>query len=149
MSNFYTYDYLTRQPNRMSAIMIFISVILLGIIIISLLLFLKHRDDGKYRELTIITILALLLTLTIQYDNWTQDRNSINGNGQVAGLMKQVAHTKKTNVHQIYSNSTALEDGMLLKVKSQIFKVQLNADNSSFEITKVHLTNPQINVINH
>ena len=50
MTNFYTYKFLTRQPNRMNAIIWTIVFILVLITIISLFLFLRHRDDGKYRE---------------------------------------------------------------------------------------------------
>lgn len=149
MSNFYTYHYLTQQPSHINNIILLINVVLLTIVIISLLLFLSHRDDGKYRELTIITILALLLTLTIQYDNWQKNRNSVNGNSQVASLIKQVSLNQHVPVKHIYSNSTILSDGMLIKINSQIMKVNLNNDNSSFELVRVHLTNPKIHIINH
>ena len=120
MTNFYTYKFLTRQPNRMNAIIWTIVFILVLITIISLFLFLRHRDDGKYRELTIITILCLLLTVTIQYDQWTQNKNSRANNGQVANLIKQVATDRHVNVNNIYSSSTDLKNGMLIKMKNSV-----------------------------
>ena len=147
MTNFYTYKFLTRQPNRMNAIIWTIVFILVLITIISLFLFLRHRDDGKYRELTIITILCLLLTVTIQYDQWTQNKNSRANNGQVANLIKQVATDRHVNVNNIYSSSTDLKNGMLIKMKNSVYEVELNFDNSSFQLHPAHLTNPKINLI--
>ncbi len=147
MTNFYTYKFLTRQPNRVNAIIWTIVFILVLITIISLFLFLRHRDDGKYRELTIITILCLLLTVTIQYDQWTQNKNSRANNGQVANLIKQVATDRHVNVNNIYSSSTDLKDGMLIKMKNSVYEVELNSDNSSFQLHPAHLTNPKINLI--
>ena len=139
MTNFYTYKFLTRQPNRMNAIIWTIVFILVLITIISLFLFLRHRDDGKYRELTIITILCLLLTVTIQYDQWTQNKNSRANNGQVANLIKQVATDRHVNVNNIYSSSTDLKNGMLIKMKNSVYEVELNSDNSSFQLHPAHL----------
>lgn len=147
MTNFYTYKFLTRQPNRVNAIIWTIVFILVLITIISLFLFLRHRDDGKYRELTIITILCLLLTVTIQYDQWTQNKNSRANNGQVANLIKQVATDRHVNVNNIYSSSTDLKNGMLIKMKDSVYEVELNSDNSSFQLHLAHLTNPKINLI--
>ncbi|MBA1394729.1 DUF3290 family protein, partial [Lactobacillus sp. XV13L] len=92
MTNFYTYQFLTRQPSRVNAIIWTVFFILVLVTIISLFLFLRHRDDGKYRELTIITILCLLLTITIQYDQWNQNKSSRANNGQVASLIKRMAY---------------------------------------------------------
>ncbi|MBA1434344.1 DUF3290 domain-containing protein [Bombilactobacillus bombi] len=147
MTNFYTYQFLTRQPSRVNAIIWTVFFILVLVTIISLFLFLRHRDDGKYRELTIITILCLLLTITIQYDQWNQNKSSRANNGQVASLIKRMAYDRHLSVNDIYSNSTNLKDGMLIKVKDAVYEVELNSDNSSFQLHPAHLTNPKINLI--
>ncbi|RHW46889.1 hypothetical protein DS832_05220 [Bombilactobacillus bombi] len=147
MTNFYTYQFLTRQPSRVNAIIWSIVFVLVVVTIITLFLFLRHRDDGKYRELTIITILCLLLTMTIQYDQWTQNKNSRANNGQVANLIKQMATERHVSVNNIYSNSTDLKDGMLIKMKNSVYEVELNSDNSSYQLHPAHLTNRKINLI--
>ncbi|RHW49960.1 hypothetical protein DS831_07305 [Bombilactobacillus bombi] len=147
MTNFYTYQFLTRQPSRVNAIIWSIVFVLVVVTIITLFLFLRHRDDGKYRELTIITILCLLLTMTIQYDQWTQNKNSRANNGQVANLIKQMAAERHVSVNNIYSNSTDLKDGMLIKMKNSVYEVELNSDNSSYQLHPAHLTNHKINLI--
>ena len=60
MTNFYTYQYLTRQPNKVNTVIWITSIVLVVGALFFAFLFLKHRDDGKYRELTIIMILGLL-----------------------------------------------------------------------------------------
>ncbi|NVY95689.1 DUF3290 domain-containing protein [Lactobacillus sp. DCY120] len=147
MTNFYTYEYLTRQPNKVNTIILGISFVLIIGAVVFLGLFLRHRDDGKYRELTIIMILGLLLTVTIQYNQWSNNRNILAHNGQVANLIKQVASKYQLSPSQIYSNSTDLKNGMLLRLKNKIYEVDLNSDNSSFKLERVQLTNPEIKII--
>ncbi|UQS83781.1 DUF3290 family protein [Bombilactobacillus thymidiniphilus] len=147
MTNFYTYQYLTHQPNRINSVIFVINILLVIALIIFLFLFLRHRDNGKYHGLTIIAILGLLLTLTIQYDNWTKDQSNLTGNGQVAGIIKQVATNKKTSPNNVYSNSTSLTDGMILKIRNSFFEVKFNTDNSSYHLEKTQLVDPKINII--
>ena len=148
MTNFYTYQYLTRQPNKVNTVIWITSIVLVVGALFFAVLFVKHRDDGKYRDLTIIMILGLLLTITIQYSQWSKRQTSQTHNGEVVALIKQVAQQEHIKTDQISSNSTDLHDGMLLRLKNgQIYKVGLNSDNSSFTLQTAHLTNPKIKLL--
>lgn len=148
MTTFYTYDYLKRQPAITTWILIGIAIVLIIAATVSIFLFVRHRDDGKYRDLSIILITALILAACILYDNWTQKSTQVQSSTQVSTFLKNVSQAKGVSVDKITCNSTTLSSGMLVRIKKNIYQVEFNSDNSSYQLQKSELTNPDIQIQN-
>lgn len=148
MTTFYTYAYLKRQPAITTWLLIGIAIALIIAATISIALFMRHRDDGKYRDLSIILITALILAGCIQYSSWTQKSSQVQSSTQVSTFLKNVSQAKDIPVDKITCNSTTLNNGMLLRIKKNVYQVEFNSDNSSYQLHKAELTNPEIKIQN-
>ncbi len=75
---FYTYDYLINQPNDTVWIRYGLLFSLLFILAIVFGLYLRHRWTSKYRDLSLIVLLLILLTSGIQFSEYqeTQTKHS-------------------------------------------------------------------------
>ena len=145
--NFYDIDFLKTQAgltDYLWYIFIFGSLILL-IVVFSL--YLKHRIKTKYRDLSLIFFLFLILSLGIQYSNYQVNQSRHSQSSQMVNFVEQFADNMKVEQKDILVISTQLTDGIIVKVKDDFYTVNLNADQQSYTITETHLLNNKINVI--
>lgn len=133
---FYSYRYLTHQnSNHYLFQLAVISIIILIIAFISWRWY-RHRTDLKYRELFIIMILLLLLLTGIQFNEWQTLKSSFSQKSQVTQIMQRVAKEKGVSRSQVWSNTSTVSSGMLIKVNDHIYNVTVNPDGNSYTLTK-------------
>ncbi|ETY75288.1 DUF3290 family protein [Lactiplantibacillus fabifermentans] len=133
---FYSYRYLTHQnSNHYLFQLAVISIIILIIAFISWRWY-RHRTDLKYRELFIIMILLLLLLTGIQFNEWQTLKSSFSQKSQVTQIMQRVAQEKGVKRSQVWSNTSTVSSGMLIKVNDHIYNVTVNTDGNSYTLTK-------------
>ncbi|MFK4962669.1 DUF3290 domain-containing protein [Lactococcus formosensis subsp. bovis] len=145
--NFYDISFLKTQAgltDYLWYIFIFGSLILL-IVVFSL--YLKHRIKTKYRDLSLIFFLFLILSLGIQYSNYQVNHSRHSQSSQMVNFVEQFADNMKVEQKDILVSSTQLTDGIIVKVKDDFYTVNLNADQQSYTITETHLLNNKINII--
>ena len=145
--NFYDIGFLKTQAglkDYLWYIFIFGSLILL-IVVFSL--YLKHRIKTKYRDLSLIFFLFLILSLGIQYSNYQVNQSRHSQSSQMVNFVEQFADNMKVEQKDILVSSTQLTDGIIVKVKDDFYTVNLNADQQSYTITETHLLNNKINII--
>ena len=145
--NFYDISFLKTQAgltDYLWYIFIFGSLILL-IVVFSL--YLKHRIKTKYRDLSLIFFLFLILSLGIQYSNYQVNQSRHSQSSQMFNFVEQFADNMKVEQKDILVSSTQLTDGIIVKVKDDFYTVNLNADQQSYTITEIHLLNNKINII--
>ncbi|BAV01540.1 DUF3290 domain-containing protein [Lactococcus formosensis] len=145
--NFYDISFLKTQAgltDYLWYIFIFGSLILL-IVVFSL--YLKHRIKTKYRDLSLIFFLFLILSLGIQYSNYQVNQSRHSQSSQMVNFVEQFADNMKVEQKDILVSSTQLTDGIIVKVKDDFYTVNLNADQQSYTITETHLLNNKINII--
>lgn len=145
--NFYDISFLKTQAgltDYLWYIFIFGSLILL-IVVFSL--YLKHRIKTKYRDLSLIFFLFLILSLGIQYSNYQVNQSRHSQSSQMVNFVEQFADNMKVEQKDILVSSTQLTDGIIVKVKDDFYTVNLNADQQSYTITEIHLLNNKINII--
>lgn len=145
--NFYDIGFLKIQAgltDYLWYIFIFGSLILL-IVVFSL--YLKHRIKTKYRDLSLIFFLFLILSLGIQYSNYQVNQSRHSQSSQMVNFVEQFADNMKVEQKDILVSSTQLTDGIIVKVKDDFYTVNLNADQQSYTITETHLLNNKINII--
>ena len=145
--NFYDISFLKTQAgltDYLWYVFIFGSLILL-IVVFSL--YLKHRIKTKYRDLSLIFFLFLILSLGIQYSNYQVNQSRHSQSSQMVNFVEQFADNMNVEQKDILVSSTQLTDGIIVKVKDDFYTVNLNADQQSYTITETHLLNNKINII--
>lgn len=146
--NFYSYQYLVEHNNEPNFLFIIGIVILAVAIFITSFLYFKNRSDNKYRDLLIIFGFGIILFIGINYNNYEQQLDINNKTNQTLELMKSVAKDKKVAAKKLYSNSSSLTEGMLIKADKDIYRVSFDNNQSSYTLTKANIISSQkINLI--
>ena len=145
--NFYGIDYLESQSNLNDYIKYVIIFTALIVLIIAFSLYMRHRIQTKYRDLSIITFLLLIFLLGVQYSDYTQNQNNSTRSSQMVRFVKQISKDQKIDEEEIMVNATQLSDGTLVKINKRYYKATLSADQSSYTLQEAYLINPTISVI--
>lgn len=138
---FYSYNYLAEQNKTPNLLFIFVSLVLVLAVVISGYLYYRNRTDNKYRDLLIIFVLSGALFVGINYNNYEKQLDVTNKTNQTLTLMRSVAKSKDVSAKKLYSNSSALTEGMLIKNGKKIYRVSFDTNQNSFTLTHVHLVN--------
>jgi len=141
--NFYSYQYLVAHNNEPNFLFIIGILILAVAIFVTGFLYFRNRSDNKYRDLLIIFGLGIILFIGINYNNYEQQLDVSNKNSQTLTLMRSVARDRKISEKRVYSNSSSLTEGMLIKAGSKIYRVSFDNNQNSYTLTEANLVTSQ------
>lgn len=142
--NFYGIDYLESQANfndYIKYVLIFGSLFILVIVFVR---YLKHRIQTKYRDLSIIFLLVLIFALGVQYSDYQSNQAKQSQSSQMVAFIKSVAKERGVDQKEIFVNGTQLNDGVLLKIKDQYYRVNLALDQGSYTLKRAHVLSEKI-----
>lgn len=145
--NFYSYSELIQQNNNQQKSILIVSGIILLILIIIGVLWFYHKTNLKYRDLFIITLLLLCFFIGFQVNRYQTMQDDISKKSQVTQIMKQVAEDKKTSVKNVWSNTSNVNNGMLIMVNHDIYNVSITPDGNGFYLAKAHTITNSINYV--
>lgn len=145
--NFYGIDYLEAQSNIDDYLRYFFTFGSLMILVIVFALYMRHRIQTKYRDLSIIFFLLLLFALGVQYSDYQSNQVRHSRFSQMVNFVQGIAKDQGINSEKIFVNSTQLTDGILVKIEDTYYRVNLSADQSSYTLTQAYLMNEKINII--
>lgn len=77
----------------------------------------------------------------INYNNYEQQLDINNKTNQTLELMRSVAKDKKVSAKKLYSNSSSLTEGMLIKSGKNIYRVSFDNNLSSYTLSNASLIN--------
>lgn len=141
--NFYSYQYLVEHNNEPNFLFIIGIVILAVAIFITSLLYFRNRSNNKYRDLLIIFAFGIILFIGINYNNYEQQLDISNKTNQTLELMRSVAKEKKLSTKNLYSNSSSLTEGMLIKSGNDIYRVSFDNNQGSYTLTRASVISSQ------
>ncbi|GAF38650.1 hypothetical protein JCM14202_472 [Agrilactobacillus composti DSM 18527 = JCM 14202] len=147
MTTMWTYQYFqNHETNRIIYLRFGLIILSAILLIITLIAYLRQRNNSKNRELLIIFILSTLLFVTVQTGHWQETRTGFNNSNQVVRFMQSVAKAQHTTPGKIATNQQNLSSGMIVKVGTNFYSVKFNNDASisSYELTKTALINSKI-----
>ncbi|CAM3191490.1 hypothetical protein SB6411_01792 [Klebsiella spallanzanii] len=144
---FYGIDYLQTQSALNDYLKYIIIFSTLFILLAVFSMYMRHRLQTKYRDLTIIVFLFLLFLSGVQYSDYTNSQNVHSQSSQMVNFVKLLAHEKNISVNNIYSNSVQLSDGVIVKINDDYYRVSLSTDQNTYRLEQTWLTNPAINII--
>lgn len=116
----------------------------LFILVIVFVRYLKHRIQTKYRDLSIIFLLVLIFALGVQYSDYQTNQAKQSQSSQMVAFIKSVAKERGVDQKEIFVNGTQLNDGVLLKIKDQYYRVNLALDQGSYTLIRAHVLSEKI-----
>ncbi|MDT2771075.1 DUF3290 domain-containing protein [Enterococcus pseudoavium] len=138
---FYGIEYLKSQSGLNNYFKYFLIFGILILLVIAFSLYLRHRLETKYRDLSLISLLLLLFILGVQYSDYSQNQSRTSQSSQMVAVVERLAQEYNVPTNDILVNSTQLTDGTIVKLKDNYYRVTLNADGASFILQHTHLVN--------
>lgn len=144
---FYSIDYLQTQSNINDYLKYIVIFSTLSILIVAFSLYMRHRLQTKYRDLTIIAFLFLLFISGVQYADYTDSQNIHSQSSQLVNFIRLLSQKKDVSVNDIFSSSLQLSDGIIVKISDVFYRVNLSSDQKTYNLVAVSLVNPEIEII--
>ncbi|HFF8550599.1 TPA: DUF3290 domain-containing protein [Kluyvera cryocrescens] len=144
---FYGIAYLQTQSNINDYLKYIIIFSALFILIVVFSLYMRHRLQTKYRDLTIIVFLFLLFISGVQYADYTDSQNIHSQSSQMVNFVRLLSHEKNVSMDSIFSSSVQLSDGIIVKINDVYYRVNLSPDQKTYSLVEVSLVNPDIETI--
>lgn len=144
---FYGIDYLQTQSNINDYLKYIIIFSTLFILIVVFSLYMRHRLQTKYRDLTIIAFLFLLFISGVQYADYTDSQNIHSQSSQMVNFVRLLSKEKEVSINSIFSNSVQLSDGIIVKINDFYYRVNLSEDQKTYNLVEVSLVNPEIEIM--
>ena len=145
--NFYGIDYLQTQSNINDYLKYIVIFSTLFALIVAFILYMRHRLQTKYRDLTIIAFLFLLFISGVQYADYTDSQNIHSKSSKMVNFVRLLSKEKNVNINSIFSNSVQLSDGVIIKINDHYYRINLSLDQQTYSLEEVWLTNPKIAII--
>ena len=120
-------------------IAIFVS---LGALLVVTSLYLRHRLQTKYRDLSIIFLLLIIFLLGVQYKQYEQNEVYAADISSVVTFLNSVKDSQNLQKEDIRTNSRTL-----MNIRDQYFEVHFNNDFSAYTLSPINLVNPNVTVI--
>lgn len=143
---FYGINYIENQSSLNDYIKYGIIFLALIFMIAAFSLYMRHRIQTKYRDLSIMLFLLLVFMLGVQYSDYAQNQSRYTQSSQMVAFVKEVAHEFDINQEDVLVNSVQLTDGVVVKIQDTYYTVNLSADQSSYRLTETFLMNTQVEV---
>lgn len=137
--SFYSYQYLYAQNEEPNFLFIFVILALSIALIFTGFMYFRNRTDNKYRDLAIIFLLSIALFFGINYNNYEKQIDVNNQTNQTLTLMKSIAKEKKVSKNKLYSSSSSLSEGMLIKIGKDYYRVSFDNNLSSYTLNKTNI----------
>lgn len=144
---FYGINYLQMQSNINDYLKYIIIFSTLFILIVVFSLYMRHRLQTKYRDLTIIVFLFLLFISGVQYADYTDSQNVHSQSSQMVNFVRLLSKEKDVSVNSIFPSSVQLSDGVIVKINDSYYRINLSVDQKTYRLVEVSLINPEIEII--
>ena len=119
----------------------------LGALLVVTSLYLRNRLETKYRDLSIIFLLLIILLLGVQYHQYQQNEVYVADTSRVVTFLNSVKDSQNLQKEDIRTNSRTLANGMILNIRDQYFEVHFNNDFTAYSLSPINLVNPNVTVI--
>ena len=149
MVQFYSYDYLISRLTVINWIqLIFVSI---TIIVLAFFIYRYHQKrEVKYRELSIIAMLAVLIIVFSHISKYQNTVISDNKIRESIYFIENVSDTLKIDKQKIYINNEASIDGAIIKIDEQFYRVITgqSIDNYILEKMEIYKSNFELVEVN-
>ena len=141
---FYSYEYLQNKIAQNNIVGIAIVGILLSVLLFTLIKYYKNRQDTKYRELSIILVLGIVLAITIGITNYKDKSVSSNQYRSSVQFIGKIAEHLNVEKTRIYINSEASIENSFVKIDDDYYRVISSGKKDDYLLEKIELVDPVV-----
>ena len=141
---FYSYEYLQSKIAQNNIVGIAIVGILLSVLLFTLIKYYKNRQDTKYRELSIILVLGIVLAITIGITNYKDKSVSSNQYRSSVQFIEKIAEHLNVEKTRIYINSEASIENSFVKIDDTYYRVISSGKKDDYLLEKIELVDPVV-----
>ena len=99
--NFYDIEFLKSQSGINDYIRYIFIFASLTVLVIIFSIYIRHKIKTKYRDLSIILLLFIILELGIQYSNYIGFQSKQNQSSQMVAFIENVAKNQKVDIDKV------------------------------------------------
>jgi len=136
---FYSYDYVLSQISQQNWVTIVFSGILLLVTGFFAFKAYYNKRDSKFRELAIISVLALVAMVLIGISNFQTDQDSNNQFQTSLHFIEVISEDLGVDKSEVYVNTSAATDGAILKVGKNFYRAMSGSEPDKYLLEKMDL----------
>lgn len=144
---FYSYEYVLSQISQQDWVMVIISTVL--IFVTAFFSFKAYQDKrgSKFRELSLISILALVAIVLMGISNFQSNQSANNQFRNSLHFIKIVSKELGVDKEKIYVNTSATTDGAIIKVGDQFYRALNGSNKDSYLLEKMELYKSDVELV--
>ncbi|EGD29066.1 hypothetical protein HMPREF9381_1547 [Streptococcus sanguinis SK72] len=136
---FYSYDYVLSQISQQNWVTVALSVLLLLVTGFFAFKAYRNKRDSKFRELAIISVLALAAMVLIGISNFQTDQDSNNQFQTSLHFIEVISEDLGVDKSEVYVNTSAATDGAILKVGKNFYRAMSGSEPDKYLLEKIDL----------
>lgn len=136
---FYSYDYVLSQISQQNWVTVALSVLLLLVTGFFAFKAYRNKRDSKFRELAIISVLALVAMVLIGISNFQTDQDSNNQFQTSLHFIEVISEDFGVDKSEVYVNTSAATDGAILKVGKNFYRAMSGSEPDKYLLEKIDL----------
>ena len=149
---FYSYNYVLGQISQQNWVTIGISglLILLTGFFVAKAYRNKHdsnKHDSKFRELSIISILTLVVVVLISISNFQYSQSNNDQFQRSLHFIEVISKELDVQKEDVYVNTSAATDGAILKVGEVYYRAIAGSDPDSYLLEKMDLYKTDVELV--
>lgn len=149
---FYSYDYVLSQISQQNWVTIGISglLILLTGFFVAKAYRNKHdsnKHDSKFRELSIISILTLVVVVLISISNFQYSQSNNDQFQRSLHFIEVISKKLDVKKEDVYVNTSAATDGAILKVGEVYYRAIAGSDPDRYLLEKMDLYKTDVELV--
>jgi len=145
--NFYTYAYIVQQGQVNALLQYGVSFLLLVALLGVSILFMRHRLNSRYRDLTILLSLLIVFVLGIRWSEYDSSMRNSEESSRMANFIVSVSERLGSDKEAVKVNSTHLDEDVIVNVGTRFYQAHFTKGYGAYSLTQVHMIDPQIKVI--
>ena len=136
---FYSYDYVLSQISQQNWVTVALSVLLRLVTGFFAFKAYRNKRDSKFRELAIISVLALVAMVLIGISNFQTDQDSNNQFQTSLHFIEVISEDLGVDKSEVYVNTSAATDGAILKVGKNFYRAMSGSEPDKYLLEKIDL----------
>ncbi|MCY7020033.1 DUF3290 family protein [Streptococcus sanguinis] len=136
---FYSYDYVLSQISQQNWVTVALFVLLLLVTGFFAFKAYRNKRDSKFRELAIISVLALVAMVLIGISNFQTDQASNNQFQTSLHFIEVISEDLDVDKSEVYVNTSAATDGAILKVGKNFYRAMSGSEPDKYLLEKIDL----------
>ena len=136
---FYSYDYVLSQISQQNWVTVALSVLLLLVTGFFAFKAYRNKRDSKFRELAIMSVLALVAMVLIGISNFQTDQDSNNQFQTSLHFIEVISEDLGVDKSEVYVNTSAATDGAILKVGKNFYRAMSGSEPDKYLLEKIDL----------